>query len=302
MGAFTSLLDDLDVLPSARLSQLLVRHSLLSFFRGNQEHPKLGEAGRPLASIVSRWLTYARYVALLSSQDLTSMIHGSAFITGVPLKHEEGGKALLRLHERSDAQHDGHCDGRVCGGMCLGPRRLRKGKPVHFDFTTSPVEAIADSDFNNFPSLVFCHEETEELRRLKRFVETDFAVDSQWPGVAVSYRVVVRVNRAFERLFGWSQRQVRAMYQQHSIFALFQLFAAREWQRVMRMEVAVDFGTSAEYEGSYQLRTRGRHQTGSDFDCFLYKTYERDDLEIVVKGYFTWIPVKLCETAAIDGI
>ena len=301
VGAFTCLRDDLHVIPSARLSRLLMRQWLLSFYRGNEMHPKLGDAGRPLASIVSRWLAYARYSALLSPQDLTSMVHGSAFITGLPLKQEDGGKALLRLHERSDAQHDGgHCDGRVCGGMCLGPRRLLAGKPVHFDFTGSPVEPIDDSDLNNFPALAFRHEETEELQRLQRFVETDFAVDSQWPGAAVGYRVVVRVNRAFERLFGWSQRQVRSMYQQHSFFALFQLFAPREWQRVMRMEVAVELGTSSEYEGSYQLRTRGRHYAGSEFDCCLHKTYERDDHGIVVKGYFTWIADKQSETTTID--
>ena len=107
---------------------------------------------------------------------------------------------------------------------------------------------------------------------MQRFVETDFAVDRQRTGAAVGYRVVVGVNRAFERLFGWSQRQVLATYQQHSFFALFQLFASQEWQTVMRMEVAVDFATSAEYEGSYQLRTRGRHQAGSKFDCYLHKT------------------------------
>ena len=304
LGAFTSPLDGASVLPSARLSRLLVRQSLRSFHRGVHERPALGSSGRPLASIVSRWLAYARYASLLCPADLTSMLHGSAFINGVPVKHDDGSQALLRLHERSDAAADGHCTGAVCGGLCIGPRRLLQGKPLRFSFSSSPSSPLGDCEFNNHACLVFRHERSERLEQLERFVATEYAKDSQWGGgTCVEYEVVVRVNCAFERLFGWSQQQVRGLYQQHSFFALFQLFSPLDWPMLMGMEVAVELGTmGVEYEGSYQLHARGRHRTGSDFACYVHKSYERDSHGVVVKGYFTWLPIQPSEAAAADGI
>ena len=303
LGAYTSPLSpgaDHGLPSSTLLSRLLLRYSLRSFHRGVHSRPRLGDPGRPLATMTSKYLAYARYAHLLTPPDLASMLHGSAFISGVPLKEEAGGKALLRLHERS-AGEDGHCTGRVCGGMCLGPRRMMAATPLHFAFHHSPLDAMDEADVNNFPCLAFRHEASDDLHRLQRHVESDGRGDAVWPGGVVDYSVVVQVNGAFERLFGYSQRQVRAMFQQHSFFALYELLAVSDWGRVMGMEVAVDFGTGGvEYEGSYQMNVRGRHRTGSEFACLVQKVYERDELGMVAKGYFTFIPIRETDAAAVD--
>ena len=286
LGAHTTPFDvsDASVGDSTRLSRLLLRLSLYYFHCGAQEQPKLGDAGRPMHSIVSRWFAYARYASLLSPHDLTNMMHGSAFVNSVPLRTDsDGSKSLLRLHDRSDRTEDGHCDGRICGGMCLGARSLLVHKPVIFTFNLSPTEPIADSEYNNFPCLLFRHDTTDQLRHMEELVD----------GTVLDYASVVRINSSFERLFGYSQRQVRALYQSQSYYALYRLITPQDWVNVMRLEVAVEYGNSSvEYEGNYQLKVRCRHRMGSEFDCWMHKCYERDDRGIVLKGYYTFIPIK----------
>ena len=294
LGAFTAPLDSqsaaLSVSDSTRLSRWLLRHTLQQFHRDSQQRPTLRDTVRPLASMVSRWLAYARYASLLCPADLTSLLHGSAYINSVPVKQEAGGgKSLLRLHERTDRAEDGRCDGRVCGGFCLGPRKLLVHKPVRFVFTASPTEPLADTDFNNFACLVVQHRPSSQLHSLQRLVETDYNIDSQWSGEVVDYSTEVRVNWPFERLFGWSQRQVRAMYLQRSFLALYQLICSADWGRVVGAEVSVELGTCEEYEGAYQFRARCRHRTGLEFDCLIHRSFERDADGVVVKSCYTFI-------------
>ena len=277
----------------------MLRASLQMFQDAAQRQPSLRQPGRPLSSNVSRWLGYMRYASLLSPRDLASMIHGAAFINRVPIKQEGDGKALLRLHERSDAEADGQCDGRVCGGACLGPRKLLTEKPLRFSFAPSPREPLDDSELNNFACLTVRHEPSAQLQQMERFVETAISQPVHWPGATVDYCVLVRVNRAFERLFGWNQQQVRALYLQHSFFALFQLFPEQEWGRVMDMEACIEYGLSAEYEGVYQLQTQCLHRLGTAFTCLLHKVYERDDHGVVVKACITFIPVRSAEMDSV---
>ena len=301
VGSFTSPLEEGRLSSSARLSRLLLRMALVTFQRASlPSSAALGQPGRPLSSIFSRCLAYIRYASLLSPQDLTSMLHGTAFINRVPVRQDQAGaKSLLRLHERSDAEVDGHCDGRICGGHCLRPRRLLSEKPLRFSFSSSPREPLDDSEINNFPCLRFCHEPSTSMQQMERFIESDYNRSTQWSGLPVDYSIVVRVNRAFERLFGWDQQQIRAMYMQQSFFALFQLFPCHEWSRVMEMETAIEYGFGVEYEGSYQMRTQCLHRVGSEFTGMLHKVYERDNHGVVVKGYITWIPIK---SAALESL
>ena len=175
----------------------------------------------------------------------------------------------------------GQCDGSICQNMCTGARRLRELHPCAFTFTASPLTPLDDTAYNNHP--ILC------LRRLPSDYPTlidrltgQFAGHPMTPSPATfQLSWEVQVNRAFERLFGYSQAQVRAMFMQHGWLACYMWLGREEWEGAIQKDLVCEYGGGGDMGASGERGWEGEvgcvDKWGRAFQCVVVKTVEVDE-------------------------
>lgn len=247
----------------------------------------------------SRWRTlneYVQYYGLIRAHDtfqpidFTSRIH-SAHVDNTTLTADE--KRFTKLNHRSDDPVTQHCTGEVCRNRCPEARQFVSRYGFVLNFLSSPMIPSDDTDMNNFPCLTFKMQHPVELGPAKQVIKQMWSDNHKGqPAHAMGsfqYPTVIRVNRAFERVFGIEQSVMRAAFIRHWATATFtQLFARSEWPRLCDIELAGE--VSGDGWQSVLLCRHGQSQ--SEFPAFVVKTFQKDDDDVCIGWKMSFIPLK----------
>ena len=184
----------------------------------------------------------------------------------------------------------GACDGSVCGGLCIAAKAHIARDPWQLSFTESPTTALSDQPYNNHPLLLLQrHHSTTDNHNL--FVDRlhKHVTGHNCPPLAAPLTLAwsVRVNHAFERLFGYSQRQLRSMFIEHQWLASFLLLDRSEWERIVVEDMVAEFGSSGSGgvgcgggDRGWEGQVRCVDRWGRQFECLLVKSFEMDDQQL----------------------
>ena len=199
----------------------------------------------------------------------------------------------------------GACDGSVCGGLCKAARTHISRVPWVLTFAQSPCEPMEDQQFNNHPLLLMrrCPADNDNhaqfLERLQANLTGATCVPLAGP---LELPWSASVNRAFERLFGYSQRQLRAMFVEHEWLAAFLLFDRDEWERLVVRDLVAEFGgashRSSAYSGDrgWEAQVSCVDRWGRRFDCLLVKSFEMDDRQLCTAIHVNFIAKRSRDT------
>ena len=195
----------------------------------------------------------------------------------------------------------GRCNGSVCGGLCQAAATHFAQDPWLLTFLQSPTEALAEQPYNNQPLLLIQRHPAAAanhllyLDRLQANLHSSDQRPSQ-PAAPLELSWSVAVNRAFERLFGYSQRQIRGMFVEHEWLACFMLFERGDWERLVVHDLWAEFGGASHYSGGAYNGDRGWEgqvscvdRWGRAFDCLLVKSFEMDDQQICQAMHINFI-------------
>jgi len=309
-----SLLSVRDSSPNIYLSRITLLASLRYSRFSHQGHGSLP----PFAQFIQ----FAKMFNLLQPSDITSRIHAHKVLRdeqyinnksnfSITRKHfnsitnnhnllnddEELNQSIILANSIQDLDNrsdliNGHCDGRVCLDSCSGARNHFNENQIKFSFSSSPLIAMNDFEFNNFPLITMKVEANENFDQYKKYMKNKLAGvennSTTKPNMPVDLPIIIRVNRAFERTFGLEQKAVRSSFIRHSWFALYMEFFARsEWSRLAELELMGEFGSS----GGYQTAALCRHQLGAEFPALIDKSFDRDS-DVLSSWKMTIIPSK----------
>ena len=228
-----------------------------------------------------RMLHFFRLATQINLDDLTTLIH-SHHARKIHPKH---------LYPERD------CDGTACDGMCEIMRKILTNNPTQFNFTASPSTPLEDAPINNFPVLII-HRTPNPTHAVlfSRLIAhcNATAVISGPPSTPFVLPYTVQVNRAWERLFGYSQGEVRGMYLREEWRAGYLLMRSGEWERVgwkdFLTEKGIDCirGDERAWEGKLDCVDKW----GRPFECFVVKSFIVDAEQLCQEVQWTFIASK----------
>ena len=175
----------------------------------------------------------------------------------------------------------GQCDGTICDGICPGARSLLERHPTNLTFTASPLTPLDDVPYNNHPILLLKRLPSDYPTVIDRLTR-HFSGENVAPSTTTFHLSwEVQVNRAFERLFGYSQAQVRAMYMQHGWMASYMWMGREEWEGAIRRDLICEYGGggSVGTERGWEAELGCVDKWGRTFQCLVIKTLDVDDAD-----------------------
>ena len=261
--------------PSSDWRSLLSR-SLVRGLVHIDRHSKHGPLPHRLLSLI-------RMSTLLHIDDLTTLGHAH---------HARS------AHPSTPPSYPERCDGTTCGGFCSGMRRVLANNPTLFCFAASPSTPLEDTAINNFPAVVIRRtphpSHSSFLQRLTAHCDGS-AVVREPPGSPFVLPYEVQVNRAWERLFGYSQSEVRAMWVREGWRAPYLLVRRGEWEEVGWRDFVAEQGVGESERGD-QRGWEGVVQCvdkwGRPFSCFMVKAFAMDVQQLCHEVQWTFIATK----------
>ena len=195
----------------------------------------------------------------------------------------------------------GACDGTVCGGLCKAARAHVARDPWLLTYTHSPTEAMDDQPYNNHPLLLIRRYHSPDDNNHALFLDRlqkNLTEAIKCPPLAAPIPLpwTATVSRSFERLFGYSQRQIRGTFIEHEWLAGFLLFNREEWERLVVNDVKAEFGNVNHCSGAYsgdrgwEAQVRCIDRWGRNFDCLLVKSFEMDDQQLCTALHINLLP------------
>ena len=256
---------------------LLSRHLLrggLSLLSRNPKPPHV-----PMSQS-ERAFKILRLSSFMSHEDVTTLVHAHNI-------HWKGNAdAPRRLNS------DGRCDGSVCSGWCLWVDSIQTVFPVTFSYATSPTTPLDDLPYGNHPTLLL-QRSTPHFdafwARLTQHVERPSTALKLPPPPSSPYELAhtIRCNRAFERLFGYTQSELRRMWMKDGFRGLFRLVQRDWWEEVGARELESDFREQP--GGGWDGDVGCVDKWGRLFPCFMTLTTDVDGHRFTSAAW-TFIP------------